>query len=134
MLVDVNHIRYHAGRLLGDFGLPTRRARAARDALLLACLVELEPERADLQMVLHQAFLAASDCAPRQTPCAACGPILPKYWAALASNPSNAGLHCYAHTDAFHSVCGATYNCICCEPYDPDRDYEWRAPIMPQEW
>jgi hypothetical protein len=33
-------------------------------------------------------------------------------------------MHCDTHKAAFHSVCEATYNC--CEPYDPDRDYEWR--------
>ena len=34
-------------------------------------------------------------------------------------------MHCPAHKAAFHSVCEATHNC--CEPYDPDRDYEWRS-------
>ena len=36
------------------------------------------------------------------------------------------GLHCEAHADAFHAVCGDSS--ICCTPYyHPDNEYAWRA-------
>ena len=36
------------------------------------------------------------------------------------------GLHCEAHADAFHAVCGD--DSICCTPYyHPDNEYAWRA-------
>ena len=133
MLVNVNNIRHQARRLLDDVGLPTRQARAVRDTLLLAVLVELEPERKDVQVLLFQAVLCATNTAPRKNHCAVCGIVPSKYWTALATDLYNVGLHCPAHKETFHSVCEATYNCICCEQYDPDCDYEWRAPREPQE-
>ena len=36
------------------------------------------------------------------------------------------GLHCEAHAEAFHAVCGD--DSICCTPhYHPDNEYAWRA-------
>ena len=36
------------------------------------------------------------------------------------------GLHCEAHADAFHAVCGDSS--ICCTPYyHADNEYAWRA-------
>ena len=58
--------------------------------------------------------------------CVVCASVPVKDWKALGTDPRKSGMHCAAHRAAFHSVCEATYNC--CEPYDPDRDYEWRAP------
>ena len=63
--------------------------------------------------------------------CVVCGGVPVAVWKALGTDPRKSGIHCAAHKAAFHSVCEATYNC--CEPYDPDRDYEWRAPSEPQE-
>ena len=58
-------------------------------------------------------------------PCVVCGGVPVAVWKALGTDPKKTGVHCPAHKAAFHSVCEATYNC--CEPYDPDRDYEWRS-------
>jgi hypothetical protein len=57
--------------------------------------------------------------------CVVCGGVPVAVWKALGTDPKKTGVHCAAHKAAFHSVCEATYNC--CEPYDPDRDYEWRS-------
>ena len=57
--------------------------------------------------------------------CVVCAGIPVAVWKALGTDPKKTGVHCAAHKAAFHSVCEATYNC--CEPYDPDRDYEWRS-------
>ena len=57
--------------------------------------------------------------------CVVCGGVPVAVWKALGTDPKKTGVHCPAHKAAFHSVCEATYNC--CEPYDPDRDYEWRS-------
>ena len=56
--------------------------------------------------------------------CVVCGGVPEADWKALGTDPFKTGMHCAAHNAEFHSVCEATYNC--CEPYDPDRVYEWR--------
>ena len=55
--------------------------------------------------------------------CVVCGGVPEADWKALGTDPAKTGMHCAAHKAEFHSVCEATYNC--CEPYDPDRVYEW---------
>ncbi len=62
---------------------------------------------------------------PREIECVVCGAVPVAEWTALGLDPENQGLHCAAHREAFHAVCECTENC-CDEPYDPDRDYEWR--------
>ena len=79
-----------------------------------------------------KASLIADDKMPEEIACVVCGGVPVTEWMALGIDPKKAGLHCAAHTVAFHAVCEFTFNC-CDEPYDPDRDYEWRAPMEPQE-
>jgi len=63
--------------------------------------------------------------------CVVCGGVPVTNWRTLGFQPGKAGLHCAAHKAEFHSVCEFTLNC--CEQYDPDNDYKWRAPLEPQE-
>jgi len=78
-----------------------------------------------------KAVLIMDGESPEEVACVVCGGVPVTEWMALSIDPVKAGLHCAAHKEAFHSVCASTYNC--CEQYDPDRDYEWRGPLEPQE-
>ena len=111
-------------------GLPKRHARAVQDKGLLSSLLVKSPDPVYVLAMLVKAALFAADRALKWVPCVLCGAVPPTDWPDLALDPGNAGLHCAAHKAAFHSVCVHTYNC-CEEPYDPDRDYEWRHPNEP---
>jgi len=82
--------------------------------------------------LFYKASRFADEESPEEVACVVCGGVPVTQWKVLGFDPCKAGLHCAAHKDEFHSVCELTYNC-CDEPYDPDRDYEWRVPNEPQE-
>ena len=122
----------HIATRLSAIGLPPRKARAVQDAAILANLCLKNPERRDFYAMLLKASLFVADKAIQWIPCVVCGAVPPTDWPALAFNAENAGMHCAAHKAAFHSVTVCSSNC-CEEPYDPDRDYEFRYLLEPQE-
>ncbi len=128
---NINNIVNFANQL-SVLGLPPRKARAVQDAKILASLLGKNPERRDAYVMLVKAGSFVAERALQWVPCVVCGAVPPTDWRALAFDPENAGMHCAAHKAAFHSVCACTYNC-CEEPYDPDRDYEFRYLGEPQE-
>ena len=129
---DIVHIVLIATRL-SVIGLPPRKARAVQDAAILASLFEKKPERREFYaMLLIKASLFVAERAIQWIPCVVCAAVPPTDWTALALHPENAGMHCAAHKAAFHSVCLCSSHC-CEEPYDPDRDYEFRYLNEPQE-
>jgi hypothetical protein len=65
MIINVNNIRQEATLLLKDASLSTRQARSAKDTLLLAFLVEKEPDRKNVQAMLFKAALFATNNLPR---------------------------------------------------------------------
>ena len=109
-----------------------RRYQAAKDVIHLG--LSLDKQNVDWSIValVVKADLFADDKSPEEVACVVCGGVPVMEWIALGFDPNKAGLHCAAHKVAFHSVCKFTYNC-CDEPYDPDNDYEWRAPSEPRE-
>ena len=118
-------------------GIPSRRARALDDAVLLSSFLEKQSaldlnKYMDLVAMQLQVNLFALDKSPVHVPCVVCGQVPQTEWPELSCDALRSGLHCAAHKAEFHSVCATTFNC-CDEPYNPDRDYEWRAPSEPQE-
>jgi hypothetical protein len=117
-------------------GVPSRKARAYLDTVLLSSfLAKLSTQDSrymDIVFVSIKVGLFALDKSPVHVPCVVCGQVPQTEWTELSRNPLHSGLHCAAHKAEYHSVCELTFNC-CDEPYDPDRDYEWRAPSEPQE-
>ena len=81
----------------------------------------LDPQ---LKPPLFKAHLFECSLSLEPVACVVCGGVPEADWKALGTDPAKTGMHCAAHKAEFHSVCEATYNC--CEPYDPDRVYEWR--------
>ena len=102
-----------------------RLVKAATDyAFLFSRLLEETLNPCLLAMLIKSnRFLYGRSLEP--VACVVCAGVPVAVWKALGTDPKKTGVHCPAHKAAFHSVCEATYNC--CEPYDPDRDYEWRS-------
>ena len=101
-----------------------RRRKAQLDVVyLFSHLLKgtLDPQ---LKPLLFKAHLFECSRSLEPVACVVCGGVPEADWKALGTDPAKTGMHCAAHKAEFHSVCGATYNC--CEPYDPDRVYEWR--------
>ena len=74
--------------------------------------------------MLFKAGCYGHDVRFEEVACVVCASIPVEDWEVIGTDPGKVGMHCDTHKAVFHSVCEATYNC--CEPYDPDRDYEWR--------
>ncbi len=108
-----------------------RRLQAENDWAHLTLRLASQNFNSSTAASIVKAGLIMNDESPEEVACVVCGGVPVTEWMALSIDPVKAGLHCAAHKEAFHSVCASTYNC--CEQYDPDRDYEWRAPLEPQE-
>ena len=130
--MDPSSLESQVAAKLHEYQTLRRRTQAAKDVIHLS--LSLDKQKVDWSIVafIVKADLFSDDKSPEEVACVVCGGVPVTEWTALGFDPEKAGLHCAAHKAAFHSVCKFTYNC-CDEPYDPDRDYEWRAPIDPQE-
>ena len=110
-------------------GIPSRRARALDDAVLLSSFLSKQSAQNlkywDLVIMQTKVNLFALDKSPVHVPCVVCSQVPQTEWPELSCDALRSGLHCAAHKAEFHSVCATTFNC-CDEPYDPDRDYEFR--------
>jgi hypothetical protein len=117
-------------------GVPSRKARALLDTFLFSSFLAKQstqdPKYMDFVYMSIKVCLFAIDESPVHVPCVVCGQVPQTEWPELSRDALHSGLHCAAHKAEYHSVCELTFNC-CDEPYDPDRDYEWRAPSEPQE-
>ena len=109
-----------------------RRKKAKSDVIHLASRLLKEKFNPQIKAMLVKAARFESGRGLQLVACVVCGGEPEPVWKALGTDPEKTGMHCDAHKAEFHSVCETTYNC-CDEPYDPDRDYEWRAPSEPQE-
>ena len=114
---DLDHQQSPEGRRLVKAGRDNAYlfTRLLKETTLDPCLIAI--------LIKANMFLYGRSLEP--VACVVCGGVPVAVWKALGTDPKKTGVHCPAHKAAFHSVCEATYNC--CEPYDPDRDYEWRS-------
>ena len=108
-----------------------RRLQAENDVIHLTLRLASQGFNSSTVASIVKAVLIVDGESPEEVACVVCGGVPVTEWMALSIDPVKAGLHCAAHKEAFHSVSASTYNC--CEQYDPDRDYEWRGPLEPQE-
>ena len=96
---------------------------------MLLLTLEASGTRMDVKATLFKILFFFSGRVPQQIVCAVCQGLTKPQCAVLSLNPAYRGMHCAAHKEQFHAAVLTTVNC-CGEPYDPDRDYEWRQAAL----